>query len=96
MKGCWGRVILGGWWGSILAWKRPAIQEVPKTIGSLSWMGSVGRLFTENAGIRVGPHLHCCLVAVAASDLLDSGINGTVIVVYLSHRLVGEPVKSCL
>jgi hypothetical protein len=59
-------------------------------------MGSLGRLCTETAQIRMRPWLLSCVVAVAPPEPLDSSINGTGIVVYLSHWLVEKPGESCL
>lgn len=39
--------------------------RIGRTIGSLSWMGSMGKLFTETARVRTRPWLLSCVAVVA-------------------------------
>lgn len=60
--------------------ERPDMQEVGKAIGSLPWMTSMGRLCTQTAyrdGTTTTQPCGCGLFA--PSKPLDSGIDGTVV-----------------
>lgn len=52
--------------------------RIGRTMGSFSWMGSMGKLFTETARVRQD-HGYSAVWLCLLPEPLDSGINGTVI-----------------